>query len=69
MSAVAGAGKQVKFGRSDRSPLGRWFWEIDRVLLLLVAVLISIGLLAVALGSIDTPIITGKATTIHTNWR
>jgi cell division protein FtsW len=51
MSAVAGAGKQVKFGRSDRSPLGRWFWEIDRVLLLLVAVLISIGLLAVAAAS------------------
>jgi cell division protein FtsW len=51
MSAVAGAKKQVKFGRSDRSPLGRWFWEIDRVLLLLVAVLISIGLLAVAAAS------------------
>ena len=41
----------VKFGRSDRSALGRWFWEIDRVLLLLVAVLISIGLVAVAAAS------------------
>src|SRR3546814_18127848 len=37
-----------RLGRSDRSALGRWFWEIDRVLLLLVAVLISIGLIAVA---------------------
>ncbi len=41
----------AKFGRSDRSPIGRWFWEIDRVLLLLVAVLISIGLIAVAAAS------------------
>ena len=37
-----------RYGRSDRSQLGRWFWEIDRVLLLLVAVLIGIGLIAVA---------------------
>jgi cell division protein FtsW len=43
--------KAAKFGRSDRSPVGRWFWEIDRVLLLLVAVLISIGLIAVAAAS------------------
>ncbi|WP_244552408.1 FtsW/RodA/SpoVE family cell cycle protein [Allosphingosinicella indica] len=41
----------VKFGRTDRSAMGRWFWEIDRVLLLLVAVLISIGLVAVAAAS------------------
>ncbi len=40
-----------RLGRSDRSPIGRWFWEIDRVLLLLVAVLISIGLIAVAAAS------------------
>jgi cell division protein FtsW len=40
-----------RYGRSDRSPLGRWFWEIDRVLLLLVAVLIGIGLIAVAAAS------------------
>ena len=26
-----------RYGRSDRSPMGRWFWEIDRVLLLMVA--------------------------------
>jgi cell division protein FtsW len=51
----AGAAKKrqasAKFGRSDRSAVGRWFWEIDRVLLLLVAVLISIGLIAVAAAS------------------
>jgi cell division protein FtsW len=41
----------TKFGRSDRSAIGRWFWEIDRMLLLLVAVLISIGLIAVAAAS------------------
>jgi cell division protein FtsW len=40
-----------RYGRSDRSPLGRWFWEIDRVLLLLVAMLIGIGLIAVAAAS------------------
>ncbi len=43
--------RSAKFGRSDRSAVGRWFWEIDRVLLLLVAVLISIGLIAVAAAS------------------
>lgn len=37
-----------RYGRSDRSAVGRWFWEIDRVLLLMVAVLIGIGLIAVA---------------------
>jgi cell division protein FtsW len=41
----------TRLGRSDRSALGRWFWEIDRVLLLMVAVLISIGLIAVAAAS------------------
>ena len=40
-----------RYGRSDRSAAGRWFWEIDRVLLLLVAVLIGIGLIAVAAAS------------------
>lgn len=41
----------TRLGRSDQSALGKWFWEIDRVLLLLVAVLISIGLIAVAAAS------------------
>ena len=40
-----------RLGRSDRSDLGRWFWEIDRVLLFFVAVLIAIGLIAVAAAS------------------
>src|SRR3954463_15498692 len=39
------------YGRSDTSALGRWFWEIDKVLLLLIAVLIGIGLIAVAAAS------------------
>jgi cell division protein FtsW len=40
-----------RLGRADRSAIGRWFWEIDRVLLLLVSILISIGLIAVAAAS------------------
>jgi cell division protein FtsW len=40
-----------RLGRADRSALGTWFWEIDRVLLLLVVMLISIGLVAVAAAS------------------
>jgi cell division protein FtsW len=38
-------------GRSHQGPLSEWFWEIDRVLLLLVTILISIGLIAVAAAS------------------
>ncbi len=40
-----------RLGRSDRSPLSVWFWELDRVLLSLFMVLIAIGLLAVAAAS------------------
>jgi len=40
-----------RLGRSDRSAVGRWFWEIDRVLLFFVAVLIAVGLVAVAAAS------------------
>ncbi len=40
-----------RLGRADRSPIGTWFWEIDRVLLALVLALISIGLIAVAAAS------------------
>ena len=40
-----------RYGRADRSALARWFWEIDRVLLVLVAALIAIGLLGVAAAS------------------
>src|SRR5574338_1106772 len=39
------------YGRSDTSATGRWFWEIDKVLLLLLAVLIGIGIIAVAAAS------------------
>ncbi|MBJ6120635.1 cell division protein FtsW [Sphingomonas sp. BT553] len=38
-------------GRGDRSPLGTWFWDIDRMLLLLTLFLIAIGLIAVAAAS------------------
>jgi cell division protein FtsW len=40
-----------RLGRGDRSSIGLWFWEIDRVLLLLVTIVISIGLIAVAAAS------------------
>jgi len=46
----AGA-RAARLGRSDTSALGRWFWEIDKLLLILVAVLIAIGLIAVAAAS------------------
>ena len=40
-----------RLGRGDRSPLGVWFWELDRLLLSLMLVLIAIGLLSVAAAS------------------
>lgn len=53
MGAVARTPKTrgARLGRSDRSSFGMWFWEIDRVLLLLVFVLVSVGLIAVAAAS------------------
>ncbi|MEO9635905.1 MAG: putative peptidoglycan glycosyltransferase FtsW [Parasphingorhabdus sp.] len=42
---------QSRLGRSDRSPLAIWFWELDRVLLGLILALIAIGLIAVAAAS------------------
>lgn len=41
----------ARLGRSDRTALGRWFWTIDRVLLLMIFVLIGFGLIAVAAAS------------------
>ncbi len=41
----------ARLGRADRSPVSLWFWEIDRVLLLLVLTLMSVGLIAVAAAS------------------
>jgi cell division protein FtsW len=40
-----------RLGRGDRSPLGVWFWELDRILLALMLTLIAIGVLAVAAAS------------------
>ena len=40
-----------RLGRGNRGPLAMWFWELDRVLLLLAFLLIAIGLIAVAAGS------------------
>ncbi len=40
-----------RLGRGDRSPLGVWFWELDRILLSLMLVLIAVGLIAVAAAS------------------
>jgi cell division protein FtsW len=53
MNPVVAAVRQPsqRLGRSDRSAFGLWFWEIDRVLLLLVFILISVGLIAVAAAS------------------
>ncbi|VVT04506.1 Cell division protein FtsW [Sphingomonas sp. EC-HK361] len=42
---------KARGGRGDRSPLGTWFWDIDRVLLVLTLFLIAIGLIAVAAAS------------------
>jgi cell division protein FtsW len=38
-------------GRGDRSALGLWIWDIDRVLLLLALLLMAVGLVAVAAAS------------------
>jgi cell division protein FtsW len=43
--------KPPRYGRSDTSSVAKWFWEIDKVLVILVAVLIAIGLIAVAAAS------------------
>jgi cell division protein FtsW len=43
-------------GRGDRSPLGTWFWDIDRMLLLLTLFLIAIGLVSVAAASPATAV-------------
>ncbi len=40
-----------RLGRADRSHLAVWFWELDRVLLALIFVLMAIGLIAVAAAS------------------
>ncbi len=42
---------ESRLGRSDRSPLAIWFWELDRVLLGLILTLVAIGLIAIAAAS------------------
>ena len=49
--AVVARTKGARLGRTDRSSFGMWFWEIDRVLLVLAFVLIAVGLIAVAAAS------------------
>jgi cell division protein FtsW len=58
MNADTGLIARVKRrgGRGDRSPLGAWFWDIDRMLLLLTLFLIAIGLVAVAAASPATAV-------------
>ena len=55
IKAKAALADPSRYGRSDRSAASRWFWEIDRVLLLLVAILVGIGLIAVAAERSDRP--------------
>jgi cell division protein FtsW len=40
-----------QLGRANTSRAGMWFWEVDRVLLLLAMLLVAIGLVAVAAAS------------------
>ena len=60
-------------GRGDRSPLGTWFWDIDRMLLGLALFLIAIGLVAVAAASPATAMRYSGAThhlaPLHYFWR
>ena len=51
IKAGAAFADPARYGRSDRSAMSRWFWEIDKVLLLMIAALIGIGLIAVAAAS------------------
>lgn len=39
------------FGRADRNAMARWFWTIDRPLLVMLLVLVGVGLIAVAAAS------------------
>ncbi len=52
-----------RLGRSDRSHLAVWFWELDRVLLTFIFVLMAIGLIAVAAASPATAQRLSDATT------
>ena len=62
-----------QLGRANTSRAGMWFWEVDRVLLLLAMLLIAIGLVAVAAASPATARRYSDATHImpamHYFWR
>lgn len=45
------AGITLSFGRADRTVLARWFWTIDRPLVVMLMVLIGAGAIAVAAAS------------------
>jgi cell division protein FtsW len=51
IAVTRGRNRGPRLSRADRTPLGIWFWELDRVLLLLVSILIAIGLVAIAAAS------------------
>jgi cell division protein FtsW len=62
-----------QLGRASTSRAGMWFWEVDRVLMVLVFLLIAIGLVAVAAASPATARRYSDATHImpsmHYFWR
>ena len=47
---------EQRLGRGNQGPIALWFWELDRVLLLLSLLLIAIGLVAVAAASPATAV-------------
>ena len=67
------AGLKGRGGRGDRSPLGNWFWDVDRMLLLLTLFLVAIGLISVAAASPATAVrYSGehhKLAPLHYFWR
>jgi cell division protein FtsW len=46
-----GAPTATAFSRGDLTPLGRWFWTVDKLLVTLVIALIACGVIAVAAAS------------------
>jgi cell division protein FtsW len=48
---MTGRGSFLALGRADRSFLARWFWTIDRPLLVMLLVLAGVGVIAVAAAS------------------
>lgn len=41
--------------RGDRSTIGRWFWTIDKTLLIIIFALVAAGIVAVAAASRPLP--------------